>query len=213
MRPFIAWYMQICFFSALVALAVQDLVINNLNPLQIPDSLKQIVPFLMALSLYIFLYRVLMWLYEWKLWKVVLKKYDISGTWYHEYLSPADPSYVRYGVTIIDQGIWHVRFNSRNYDQDLDPKTLTLWNSTAVALENEAQLTVAYVAHRCDQPDRADPYIEKTGILMIDIVRDRTGRPCRMTGIFEDTSPSKRRGAIKWLRTTEWSNELELRQL
>jgi hypothetical protein len=213
MRPFVAWYTRICLFSALAAVVVQNFAITNLATLQLPRWLAQAAPFLAATAIYFLLYKSLMWLYEWKGWKIVLKGYDISGIWYQEYLSPTDPSYIRHGITVVDQGIWHLTFNGRNYDTGLNRESLTLWNSTAVSLEDGARLIVAYTAHRCDQPNDQDPHIEKTGILLITVIRDEHGRPCRMTGIFEDTSPSKRRGSITWWRKTEWSGTLEGKEL
>ena len=213
MRPFVNGYTQICLISALVALVVQNFTIACLAVLRLPTWLDLAVPFLTATTAYLSLYRSLMWLYERWGWKKILKGYDISGTWYQEYLSPSNQEYVRHGVTIIDQGIWHVTFNGRNYDPSLDPKSLTLWNSTAVALEPDGRLVVAYVAHRCGKPSREDPLVEKTGLLLVTIIKDKKGRPCRMTGIFEDTSPSNLRGSITWWRKTEWSGLLEQREL
>lgn len=213
MKPFVAWYTRICLFSALVAVVVQNFAVTSLATLHLPRWLTQLAPFLAATATYFLLYKSLMSLYEWRGWKLVLKGYNISGIWYQEYLSPSDPTYVRHGVTFVDQGIWHLTFNGRNYDPGLKRESLTLWNSTAVALEDDARLVISYVAHRCDQPNKRDPILEKTGILLITVIRDEKGRPSRMTGIFEDTAPSNRRGSITWWRKTEWSGSLEAKGL
>jgi hypothetical protein len=213
MRPFVNWYTRICLLSALGAIVVQNVILTNLPSLQSVKWLGRFTPALAATGIYFLLYRSLIWLYELRGWRLVLKKYDISGIWYHEYLSPTDPSYVRHGITVVDQGVWHLTFNGRNYDVTLTRESLTLWNSTAVALENNARLVVAYTAHRCDQTRERDPHIEKTGILLIDVIRDGNGRPCRMIGIYEDTSPSERRGAITWHRETEWSQSIREKKL
>ena len=209
MKPFSKWYARICGFAAVSAIAVQSFILNNLSILQLPKWLSFIIPFVAATTIYAMLYNALVSIYELKGWKWVLRQYDVSGIWYHEYHSSTDSAYVRRGITFIDQGIWHIGLNGRNYDGDLNPATRTIWNSTSVALEPEGRLIGAYVAHRPDQTSSEDPSIEKTGVLSITIVKDDKGKPCRLVGIFQDSWPSKRRGTLTWKRKTEWSENLE----
>ena len=143
----------------------------------------------------------------------MLKEYDISGKWYHEYRSAADKSYIRRGITCVNQGVWNISFNGRNYDIELNPLSLTMWNSTAVMLEDKTRLVIAYVAHRHDQRNPTDQHIEKTGILTLTIVRDEKNYAVRMTGIFQDSWPSKRRGTITWWKNTDWSQDIEQKEL
>jgi hypothetical protein len=212
MKPFLKWYTRICGFSAVAAITIQNFILSNLSVLQLPKWLAYGVPFIAATAIYVSLYNFLIWIYETKGWKWVLKQYDISGTWYHEYQSATDPAYIRRRVTYIDQGIWHISLDGRNYDQGLNPASRTMWNSTSVALEQEGRLTGAYAAHRPDQTNPEDPNIEKTGVLSIKIVKNDKGQPCRLVDIFQDSWPSRRRGTLTWRRKTEWSEELEKKE-
>ncbi|WP_417917097.1 hypothetical protein [Candidatus Electronema sp. JC] len=209
MRPFVKWYARACNFSALFAITVQSFTIKNLTALQLPKWLAYAIPFLAATTTYMLLYNLLIWFYERKGWKLLLKEYNISGKWYHEYRSPADASYIRRGITNISQGVWHISFNGKNYDVDLNPLSRTMWKSTAVTLEDDGRLVIAYEARRSDQRNPVDTSVQKEGILTVTIDRDEKNYAVTMTGIFQDAWPSKRRGTITWWKNTDWSQEID----
>jgi zinc transporter ZupT len=81
MKPFSKWYARICGFAAVSAIAVQSFILNNLSILQLPKWLNFIIPFVAATTVYATLYNVLVWIYELKGWKWVLRQYDVSGIW------------------------------------------------------------------------------------------------------------------------------------
>ncbi len=213
MSPFVKWYARACNFSALIAITVQSFVVKNITAWQLPNWLNHAIPFLAATTAYILLYELLISFYERRGWKLILKEYNISGNWYHEYRSPADESYIRRGVTYIKQDVWNISLNGLNYDIDFNPLSKTVWNSTSVTLENEDRLVIAYEARRTDKRNPTDTNIQKEGILTVTIIRDKKNYIVKMTGIFQDAWPSKRRGSITWCRNRDWSQEIEHQQL
>ena len=209
MKQSMKWYIRICGFSALWAITVQNFALKAIISVNFPTLISFFAPFLAGTVAYVLLYKLLVGFYELKAWKWLLKSYNIDGIWYHEYRSKTDPKYIRRGVTHIKQDVWDINFDGRNYDTDLNVSSRTMWHDTAVDLQDQGRLVVAYIAHRHDEASPEDPNIGKEGVLHIQIIKDDKRRPCRLIGIFQDSWPSKRRGVLTWLRKTEWSDEFE----
>lgn len=209
MEPFSKWYIRIQFTSALIAITLQSIIIKNIIPSNNLPSFIYIV--LAASSTYYLLYRSFVFIYEKWAWKWLLKDYNISGTWYHEFRCASEPNYCRRGLTIIRQKAIGIRVNAVNYNQDFDIVFRTLWNDTSVTINETGRLVISYVAHvytyHIPPSDKKPP--EKTGVIYLTIIHDKNNKPIRLDGIFHDSSPPFRRGTVTWWKNVEWKDRVE----
>ena len=100
-----------------------------------------------------------------------------------------------------------INVDGRNFNPDFEPP-LTLWESTAVSLDEWGHLVISYVAHRSSSSDKSD-LVEKTGIMRITIVlKDKV--PHTMYGVFYDSYPSTIRGMVKWSKSPpDWVAQMQ----
>lgn len=222
MNPFVKWYGTIQGLLAVAALSAQSFVIKCL--ITAYDLPRFIYLLLAASSTYYIIYRISVFIYEKWAWKLVLKKYNIGGIWYHEFQSVSEPTYHRRGITVVKQTALGIRINAVNYDPDFDISRRTLWNDTSVSIDETCRLVVSYVAHtsvyrppisfRTTNQDTSDflkkvECPEKTGVMYLTILHDKHKRPLRIEGIFHDSSLPFRRGTVTWWRKADWQDKVD----
>jgi len=176
--------------------------------------------------IYKFFYCSLVCLYEKKAWKwyFVLRKYDISGVWYHEFRDFQDKNYVRIGKTIIEQDALKLHINATNYDEDFDVSKRTIWNNTSSYIGENNKLIISYEAHVSTYQSREEKNTleeesiqkeknflspEKTGLMYIQIPSIGQEKATVLQGTFHDSCPPFRRGTITLWRDATWKIKIE----
>ena len=211
LKPFTHSYLIISTCSALAALVAQAFFLKLL--LDFDAGSTQFVLFLIAVltgtAVYFGLYKIITQLFRVWGWKMLLRRFDIHGTWYHEFRGPG--GYHRRGRTQITQGVFTLNFLGANYDISFDQSSRSLWESHAVTLDNTGQLIFSYSVTRARRGTiEGDDALDKKGLMVVHLCRYSGQRPHKMIGTFEDSSPTKLRGAITWLREPpEWAQNLE----
>jgi len=208
MNIFHAWYKKFFVFSALVAITSQYWVYNIFLYSNINFQFSEfVIPALSTTSIYIFIQKFLIYIFEKFAWKIFLKKYVIYGTWYH--VLQSEDGYIRFGLTRITQTVESVYISAHNVNKEFDVKTLTLWNSNSVYLNENGRLLFSYKATRTTTFTNDNIY-DKEGIMDVQIYCDKQNHPYKMIGKFQDVFPSNKRGSIVWVRDVEWKSKLDI---
>ena len=207
MKPFLSWYPRISLTSALVAITVQGFALKYFMPLLSNMSYGYLLSFLGTSATYIVIYRLLVKGYEVYGWKLLLRKFDISGKWYHELVSKQDPNYRRLGFTVIVQNVFEFHLNAVNYNSDFSNINRTMWKSLATSIDERGNIAITYEADRAAATPE-DKLFAKEGI-MYALIEHKDGKPYRIVGEFMDAFPSEKRGAVTWMRDAPWKDNLE----
>ncbi len=208
MRRLHQTYSYISLISAVTAITIQTWVFKWIVSQGVSLTSGFWINLLMASGMYVMIYKTLVKAYETFGWKLLLRRYCITGTWYHEFVSDIQEGYVRRGRTIVTQNYVMTNFTAQNYACDFNVASRTMWQSRSVELGENGWLTIVFEAKRA-RPGAHDSNLTKEGIMHVQIECDESGRPFRLVGEYADSAPSDNRGAVTWTRSASWQHELE----
>jgi hypothetical protein len=194
--------------SVIISITVQAIVFKLLISAGVPIHKTLFINLITASSIYIILYRILILYYEQIGWKLVLKRFNIEGVWYQEFVSKLKVGYIRRGRTVITQSCLTINMNAQNYDIDFDPASRTLWQSVALNIDETGYIILAFKARRAGHAIH-DSILDKDGLMYLQIELDNNNKPWRIIGEYADSVPSDNRGAVTFYRRPKWADEYD----
>lgn len=201
-------YILITGASAVAAITVQSWVYGYLARHGTAVQHSFLINLLTAAGTYTAIYKLGVFLYQWKGWKIIHRQYLIEGKWYHELVSEAQAGYRRLGSTEVLQTFDSVSFNGQNYDPPpFVQGRHSQWSSRIAQIEEDGRVTVIYEVIRTGNRPHGNSI--KEGLMYLQIDRDEHGRPFRLVGHYADSAPSKNRGAVTLLRAVPWAGAYE----
>lgn len=176
------------------------------------EWLVQLLDLAISGVLYVSIYTVVYFVY--KFLAVYVKKEIIllKGEWYHVHIKHDEngwiPStFLRAGITKIEQDLYDVKFSATNYsymvDENGEVKRLddtrknTGWNSWSVDWDGKNKLITCFKANT--QVKTGNEYTNRHGIHKLEIDTENKV----ISGTFADEYPSSNRGEIYFFRSQE----------
>lgn len=146
---------------------------------------------LSTIGIYTIAFQLIYWLYTEKLYRLLDRRLDLSGTWYQVMIvdQDSDRPYYRFGPCTIKAEADQVTISGSNYRAHNDLSST--WQSELAAF-SENKLLVQYVS---EGARRENPTTRGTMVFNLDGTPPR-----RLQGCFDDARPARHSGAIQLFR-------------
>lgn len=211
MNPFQVWYKRIMIASVVIAITLQSIIYNEVL-VELANEKNEVslllVDILSASTLYVSIQKIFIFAYEKFVWKIFLKRYNISGTWYHEFRDNSESEYRRIGKTEIFQDVNNIYISGYNLNQDFEIRKLSMWKSKACYIDEHGCITFAYVNSRAGINEN-DKVYNKGGYAEVEIKCDKHKNPIKIIGIYQDSYPACHRGSAIWVKNVDWKSQID----
>ncbi|QUA52180.1 hypothetical protein [Aristaeella lactis] len=212
MRGYYTWYTKISIAAAVLVISLQGvfekLIINSALIPEDNKVLAIIIEIVVSLGVFAMVYQFAIWLYEKYIWKIVLKRINVTGKWYVEVQVDYGGGKVvsRYGEVNIDQSMGELTLTGYQFSKNNETEvknTWTIWNSTFAMIDSKGTIQMKYNSQRC-ATDKSDEYAHpaKEGIVEMNVDCNEKGVPCTMKGSYTEYLPKFVKGFIRMRRTT-----------
>lgn len=184
---------QIASFCAFLVLTIQALALRNLKESGFePGFSLLLLGILLSTGLYLLIFRALVSLFRFKIWKRLNGRFDVAGKWEMDLVSGEGNSNRRKGRLRVLQEAEEIRIIGENWEEGQNGDLRSIWRSSAVWIDG-LTLSFSYVVDRTS----GEP-TSKKGLAILNL--DGDSPPSELLGAYYDLSPSPSKGEMRWQR-------------